>query len=221
MPVLQGPLRGARWLVGASDHGCWLGSYEYRKQRVFQRLVREGSVVYDIGANVGFYTVLASKLAGRSGRVYAFEPVPRNCRFLRKHVEMNRAANVSVIEMAVSSTNGEAAFDSSGSHAMGHLDTRGTLKVRTISVDSFVFDQAMPAPAVIKIDVEGAEVDVLTGSRETLRRHRPCILLATHGDAIQQECCRILKNHDFVLTSLNARPVDQSDELMARPAEAI
>ncbi len=218
MPVLQGPLRGTRWIVGASNHGCWLGSYEYGKQRAFQEVVRQGSVVYDIGANVGFYTLLASKLVGRSGQVYAFEPAPRNCRLLQRHLEMNGVDNVSVVQMAVFSTNGEALFDSSANHSMGHLAACGTLKVPTIAIDRFVFDQAMPAPEVIKIDVEGAELEVLKGSYQTLCRHRPLILLATHGAAVHRECCRILEEHGFVLESLDARPVEQSDELLARPS---
>ena len=60
MPVLQGPLRGYWWITGSSNHGCWLGSYEYDKQRLFARMIRAGDVVFDIGANVGFYTLLAA-----------------------------------------------------------------------------------------------------------------------------------------------------------------
>ena len=64
MPVLQGPLRGYRWIVGSSNHGCWLGSYEYAKQRLFAQMVRSGDVVFDVGANVGFYTLLAACRVG-------------------------------------------------------------------------------------------------------------------------------------------------------------
>lgn len=219
IPVLQGPLRGTRWVVGASNHGCWLGSYEYSKQRAFQKVVRKGSVVYDIGANVGFYTLLASQFVGRSGRVFAFEPVPRNCRLLRAHLEINCVDNVSVLEMAVSSMNGKAVFDLGANHSMGHLAACGTLNVPTITIDTFVFDQAMPGPEVIKIDVEGAELEVLKGASQTLCRHRPLILLATHGAAVHRECCRFLEKHAFVLESLDTRPLEQSDELVARPSE--
>jgi hypothetical protein len=71
VPILQGPLRGARWVVGSHTHGCWFGSYEADRQRAFVRLVRPGAVVYDLGANVGFYTLLAARLAGPAGRVLA------------------------------------------------------------------------------------------------------------------------------------------------------
>lgn len=64
VPVLQGSLRGRKWIVGSSNHGCWLGSYEWKKQRLFTRTVSSGDVVFDIGAHVGFYTLLASVLVG-------------------------------------------------------------------------------------------------------------------------------------------------------------
>ncbi len=86
VPVLQGPLKGKRWLVGSSTHGCWLGSYEYEKQRLFAKKIKAGAVVFDIGANVGFYTLLTAMLVRPEGRVVAFEPVPRNIDFLRKHI---------------------------------------------------------------------------------------------------------------------------------------
>src|SRR5687767_8704385 len=94
--VLSGPLRGRRWIAGAATHGCWLGTYERFVQRIFVEHVRPGGVVYDVGANAGFFTLLASKLAGSSGRVYAFEPMERNLHYIRKHLQMNRVENVEV-----------------------------------------------------------------------------------------------------------------------------
>src|ERR1700745_973314 len=73
LPILQGPLRGKKWTAGSGSHGCWLGSYEYHKQRALQQELKVGNVVYDIGANVGFYTLLASVMIGDTGYVYSFE----------------------------------------------------------------------------------------------------------------------------------------------------
>src|SRR5690348_9557213 len=89
VPILQGPLRGKKWIAGSSNHGCWLGTYELGTQRLFCRIVKPGDVVYDIGANVGFYTLLASVCAGPSGRVYSYEPLPENIAGLRKHISIN------------------------------------------------------------------------------------------------------------------------------------
>src|SRR5579862_7724955 len=80
LPILQGPLRGKKWVVGSGNHGCWLGSYEHDKQSLFQKTVRTGDIVYDVGANAGFYSLLASVLVGEKGQVYAFEPLPANLR---------------------------------------------------------------------------------------------------------------------------------------------
>src|SRR5512139_3781902 len=69
LPILQGRLRGKRWISGSCNHGCWLGSYEYHKRVLFERTITPGSVVFDLGAHVGFYTLLASVLVGHAGRV--------------------------------------------------------------------------------------------------------------------------------------------------------
>ena len=74
VPIPQGALHGKRWIVGSATHGCWLGSYEYSKRRLFERRVAAGDIVYDVGANAGFYTLLASVLVGPTGHVVAVEP---------------------------------------------------------------------------------------------------------------------------------------------------
>src|ERR1700722_9598796 len=83
LPIMQGALQGKKWRVGSGAHGCWLGSYEFHKQKALQDEIKAGYVVYDIGANVGFYALLASVLVGETGFVYAFEPFPGNLRELR------------------------------------------------------------------------------------------------------------------------------------------
>src|SRR5712692_7002997 len=90
MPVLTGKLRGKRWIVGSGIHGCWLGWYESEKQRAISKEVRSNTVFYDIGANVGFYSLLASMLVG-PGKVFSFEPMPRNFSYLKRHLDLNHA----------------------------------------------------------------------------------------------------------------------------------
>src|SRR6185295_4714839 len=89
LPIMSGPSRGFRWVVGASIHGCWLGTYERTKQKRFAAAISLNHVVYDLGAQAGFYSLLASRLVGRQGMVYSFEPLPRNIRFLKKHIAIN------------------------------------------------------------------------------------------------------------------------------------
>jgi len=129
MPVLQGPLRGHWWITGSSNHGCWLGSYEYTKQRLFARMIRTGDVVFDIGANVGFYTLLAAARAMPEGMVVAFEPLGQNARFIHRHLRLNNIDRVQVIEAAVGDTNGTVRFKRHASNAMGRVSEDGSLVV--------------------------------------------------------------------------------------------
>ena len=220
VPVLQGPLRGARWIVGASTHGCWMGSYEFTKQRLFARIVRPGQVVYDVGANVGFYTLLASVLVGPTGKVVAFEPLPRNVDYLRSHIKLNHCDNTTLVTAAVSDVMGTARFDGSGDNSMAHLTPDGTLTVETVTLDHVVGTQGEPPPQVIKIDVEGAEVAVLQGGRHTIETYRPTIFLALHGPELQRDCCAWLRARGYRLTPVTGT-LAQSDEILAVAASPL
>jgi FkbM family methyltransferase len=221
MPILQGPLRGAKWIVDAASHACWLGTYETDTTAVMSEAIRTGNVVFDLGAHAGYHSLHASKLVGPNGQVWSFEPNPANARFLRKHIDLNRAGNVHVMECAVSDANGECAFDDGMNCFSGHLSNNGSRKVRTISIDSAVAAGQLPVPDYLKIDVEGAEFKVLSGAIETLRRRRPFVLLETHEwipgfEPVREECSRLLAALDYdVETTQNcfhlyARPRSRS-----------
>ncbi|MGH9731840.1 MAG: FkbM family methyltransferase [Candidatus Acidiferrales bacterium] len=216
MPIQQGPLRGKKWIVGSSNHGCWLGSYEHDKQIAFQNALGLGHVVYDIGAHVGFYTLLASTGVGTVGRVYSFEPLPRNLAYLRRHIALNHAENCEVIDTAAAATNGSTRFDSSRPPSMGWLSEDGNLEVKTVSIDSLAERQIL-SPNIMKIDVEGAELAVLQGGVQTIDECRPIIFLATHGPKSRQDCLRFLRTRDYKLESLTRESIYSTDELLARP----
>lgn len=84
LPVLSGPNRGLWWVTGTSNHGCWLGSYEKPCVKYVELLVQPGMTVFDVGANVGYYTLLLARGVGPKGRVIAFEPNPINIAHLKK-----------------------------------------------------------------------------------------------------------------------------------------
>ena len=214
-PILQGPLRGYRWIAGSSNHGCWLGSYEHDKQRFFQAKITADAVVYDVGANVGFYTLLAAELVGPGGSVIAFEPLPRNLGYLRRHVQLNRLQHVRIMDAAVSDRQGEAFFEPEQSPSMGHLAAQGSIRVRTVTLDGLLAAEGMPLPNVIKIDVEGAEEAVLAGAERLLGEGHPLIFLATHGDYIRDRCLGRLDRLGYTVRSLSGRSVSESDEFLA------
>lgn len=217
VPVLSGELRGAKWITGSATHGCWLGTYERETQQAFRSLIGHASVVLDIGANVGFFTLLAARRTGSQGAVVAFEPLPRNLAFLRRHLALNGVANVEVLPIALSSHSGTARFGSAANPAMGGLSLAGDLEVQTDTLDELVASGGVSPPDFLKIDVEGAEYDVLTGASAVLTRHRPLILLSTHGYREQERCCALLRDLRYELRQLRDGTLDGQYTLLATP----
>jgi FkbM family methyltransferase len=214
LPILQGPLRGKQWISGSATHGCWLGSYEYEKQQVIAREVWPGAIFYDVGANVGFYSLLSSLLVGR-GRVFAFEPAPRNLPYLRRHLELNHAGNVEVLPLAISDTIGQAQFQIEPSGLMGHLARGGSAEVSTVTLDSLVESGRIAPPNFVKMDIEGAELLALRGSSLVFRRFHPVLFLATHGASVETECRGLLRAWCYEVEEIGPRTSDRS-ELLAR-----
>jgi len=216
VPIIQGPLHGTRWIVGSGTHGYWLGWYEADKVRRFAAAISGARVVYDIGAHVGYYSVLASRVLGCAGQVVAFEPDPQNVAFLRQHLKMNGIDNVQVAEAAVSDRCGTAMFQQDASRYMGALNQGGSLPVRTLSVDALLSSAEFPAPDVIKIDVEGAEQQVLSGAERTLRSKHPLLFVATHSNALHSGCCQFLKSLDYKLEAIDGPSLECASEIVAR-----
>lgn len=214
MRVLQGPLRGARWIAGASTHGCWLGSYEHDKHRRFAATLQPGQVVYDVGANAGFYTLLAARRVGGQGNVVAFEPLPRNLHYLCRHLALNRERAVRVVDAAVADRDGTAMLDPGPHPSMASLDVGGSVQVRTVRLDTLVAE-GLPPPDVIKIDVEGAECQVLRGAQEVLVTHRPVVFLATHGPQVHAACCELLRELGYGLVPLDTSEAETATEVVA------
>jgi FkbM family methyltransferase len=218
--VLEGPLRGALWLPDAGMHSCVAGTYETETQEVLVEHVRRGDVVFDIGANAGYFTLLASRLVGPEGRVVAFEPLPRALELLRRHVELNAVENVQVVDAAVSSRDGEALFRDD-SLTMGRLTDDGDIRVRLVALDGLCAAGELPVPDVLKIDVEGAELDVLEGARTLLAERHPALLVSTHGRASHEACCAFLSaagyRHELIDSGV-AGGFDYLGELLATAA---
>lgn len=227
MPILQGKLRGQKWIVGSTVHSCWLGIYEYEKRKVFENTVKKGSTVFDIGANAGFYTLLSSLLVGQSGRVIAFEPLERNISYLKEHLRINGIKNVEVLQVAVADRSGISYFVHESNHSMGHLTERpidrnppregqSIVEVQSVTIDELVQGKRLPPPSCLKIDVEGGEAEVLHGSTVTIAKSHPTIFLATHGPSVSQECFRLLEIAGYVVQLIGRGTQDGYDEFVAR-----
>jgi FkbM family methyltransferase len=215
LPILSGPARGCRWTAGSTTHGAWLGTYEAEKQGAIVRHLAAGAVFYDIGANVGVYTLLASKLVGDNGQVVAFEPLPENLAFLRRHIELNRCANVRVVEAALSDRSGSGMLATEGHRSMGRLTTGGSVAVAVLALDAAVARLGLPLPGVLKMDIEGGEAAALRGAGRTVDSSRPTIFLSTHGRTVREECLAWLRGRAYVVAPL---PGDETgEEWIARP----
>jgi FkbM family methyltransferase len=131
--------------------------------------------IVDIGANIGYYTLLAAKLVGDKGRVFAFEPEPQNYALLVRNIELNRCMNVVPVRKAVSSKTGQAdLFLNRETGAHGFLPDRenviGVTTVETVSLDEYFKGRECPID-VIKIDVEGSETEVLRGMSRIIKEN--------------------------------------------------
>ena len=219
LPIVGGPLRGRWWLPASRGKILRIlgGTYEPEQTRVFQEHVRPGATVLDVGAHVGYYTVLSAVLAGPRGAVWAFEPNPANARFLRRHVQINGLANVHVTEAAVAAAEGVARFDFGTGSGTGRLAAGGALEVRTLRLDDFCDAHAV-APSAIKVDVEGAEREVLEGARDTLARHRPVLFLSTHGGEVHRACLDFMAGAGYRCAPLLGDDVQTTTEILCTPA---
>jgi len=139
--------------------------YEGIETNLFMELVKEGMTVIDIGANIGYYSLIAGKIVGKMGKVYAFEPEPNNYNLLVKNIKKNKLSNIVALQKAVSVDSGEKTlFLSKLAHDHSFTeenvnsirDERGSIKVETISIDEFAQQELIKKLDIVKIDVEGA-----------------------------------------------------------------
>lgn len=221
--MLSGPSRGLKWVTGSGTHGCWLGTYERDRQQRLIEVLKSGECFLDIGANVGFYSLLASRIVGDSGEVHCFEPFPRNVEFLRKHIELNKLAHINVYAVALSDgADRTMSFATSINPSSGHLSdeasTQGQIDVKVTSLDTLWDRKVYSKPSVMKIDVEGAEFSVLSGGSKMIHECRPIILLAGHGTSIQEKCCELLRSWGYRIQVDRDGTIDGMYESTAWPA---
>jgi FkbM family methyltransferase len=194
-PVSVGNGLGRGLLIGTDalglDHvqgfGLVRGLLEPAVQEALRRHVAPGAVVWDVGANLGFFSLLAARLG--AGRVEAFEPVAANAAAVRANAARNGYDGVvHVHEAAMGAADGRASLHVVGDEASwSHLADRGrhpgttaTLEVAVVRGDGLVASRAAAPPAVVKVDVEGSELDVLRGMTSVLAEHRPVLVVETH-----------------------------------------
>jgi FkbM family methyltransferase len=173
IPILQGRARGKWWKKESGDNGYWLGSYEADKQRLFSESIRKGDVVYDIGAQAGFYTLVACS-CGAS--VYSFEPEIRNYGWLREHIAMNKMDAIP-LNVAICDRDGTQRLKYGRSVTTHKLSADGEVEVTCRTMDSLVAREEVRPPHVIKMDIEGSEYKALLGMKQTLLKYHPILFI--------------------------------------------
>jgi FkbM family methyltransferase len=170
----------------------WRGDHESDVQALLAKFLKPGSIAYDIGSYLGFFALGMSRVVGRDGRVFAFEPDPENAARIREHIAKNSfAAPIQVVEAAVwratkesttSYRRGRQARSQGGVEADGFkpvLASGEHILVSSISLDKFIA-RGNPPPQLMKIDVEGGEIAVLSGAERLLAKHKPLIICEVH-----------------------------------------
>ncbi len=218
--ITSGPNVGLNLVVDRSvPNYFWLNpDYEPAVQEAISAALRPGLVAADIGAHMGFDTLHMARLVGPTGHVHAFEPDPANACKLRRNCELNAFHQVTCHAVAVADRTGTVSFQASGtttSHVTATAEI-GTLVIPAVTLDEIMARSPDPQLALVKIDVEGAELNVLQGAPETLRLLRPVLLMEIHSAQNLADCGRLLIAAGYRLETLT--PGDYYADALARLA---
>jgi len=154
-----------------------LGQYGELDTQIVKNEIKQGDIVIDIGANIGYYTLIFAKLVGPSGRVIAFEPEPKNFELLKKNVRVNGYKNVTLEQKVVSNTNGKTKLFLADNGIVGHKiysynDTSDYIETESISLDDYIPDEIRNKINFVKIDVEGVEPRVISGMKSIIKQSK-------------------------------------------------
>ena len=185
------------------------GGWEELTTEMFEQVVKEGNVVVDVGANLGYYTLLAARLVGKKGRVYAFEPEPINYSLLLKNIELNGYDNVVAVQKAISNVTEKVRLfldkKDTGAHTIYHPgDKREFIEVESVTLDEFFKNKKYPIN-VIKMDVEGAEMAAFSGMDRIIKENENLKMfvefylpgIARSGGSPQEFIRRLLEDYHF------------------------
>ena len=190
--VASGEMAGMKLMLNLqTEKDYWLGTYEPSLQNAAQRFVKPGMVIYDVGANIGYISLMLARLGGESAKVFSFEALPTNVQRLQKNIALNQMEpTIRVIPKAVIDSSHPVIFLAHSSPSMGKA--RGSagreelydheIKVAGLALDDFVFTDGNPAPNLIKMDIEGGEILAMQGMQRLLKEKHPMMLIELHGE---------------------------------------
>lgn len=185
--------------------------------KIIKKLIEENSIFYDIGANIGMYSLIASK---KAKKVYAIEPYEENIKYLKKNIELNNKKNIHIKKLAFSSEKGKKEFYISEKCNWCSMNKvpyiKEKIEINTDTLDNF--SKKNKPPNFLRMDLEGYEYEVLyEGGKETIKKYKPKIFLEFHSGAMGKnkaiKLLKFLKNENYeILHILN----DKNDYLLGR-----
>jgi FkbM family methyltransferase len=198
----RGPLEGCRMHIDWKRFRSFVyGTWEPDVVSAIVSALKPGMTAIDVGAHIGYYTILFAKCVGPTGQVLSLEPFPANFGLLQKNVQLNQLQQVQTFPKAVFSRTGELTISvpddlsDSGNASVVHNQGAKQFHVSAITLDSL-----HARPDFLKVDVEGAEYDVLLGGKETIARSRPKMLIELHhfdGDLARHPVPRLLASWEY------------------------
>lgn len=208
--VEAGPAQGL-WLElnPRTGQNFVCGDAEVAVQAALAERLRHGMVFYDLGANIGLFTLIAARIVAETGKVFSFEPDPENAARLRRNVAHNQFQNVTVVEAGVWSSSGNFNFVQNGASSPDHgcgtfvpKDNQNQgASIPCVSLDDFC--RTAPPPDAIKCDVEGAEIEALRGAANILQSRHPWIVCEMHSPANDQAAREFLAALGYTIRTLD------------------
>lgn len=184
---------GLLWIAVNDECNDWIFAdcYEQVERKFVERYLKEEMVVLDIGAHHGFYTLIASKKVGKSGKVIAFEPSPRELSRLQLHVKINSCKNVKIESYALSDKEGEASFyivngRDTGCNCLQKpnvLEPLQIVNVKTTTLDNYLVKEKLEKIDFMKVDAEGVELSIFKGGTSLLKKTPRPVILCEIADA--------------------------------------
>ncbi len=221
--VASGILEGVKLKLDLqSEKDLWLGTYEMDLQQCLRELVRKGMVAYDVGANIGYISLMLALLVGSNGAVFAFEALPTNAKRWMENIKLdNLQDRTKLVQAAVVEKSSPVRFLVHASGGMGKSygsagrdeSYQEEIEVPGISLDDFVYEEGNPAPDLIKLDIEGGEVLALPGMERVLAEAKPILVMELHGMESIQASWEILTRLGYKICRLEQNfPVVQSSQ---------
>ncbi len=198
----------------------YFGIDEPRVAALTRTLVRPNSVIYDIGAHIGYTTVIFAHYLKNTGQVHAFEILPSTSGLLRRTVEANGFKNVVIHnvglgdrEMTLNLPRGNTSM----TKVDAELRTGEALEVcRVVPLDTYVQQNMLSAPSLIKVDIEGAEIDFLAGADQLISRYRPTMIIEFHSSRLFKKGFEILNARGYKLAR-SSGPVVEANLAEVKP----